>query len=44
MRLLTAQVAIVSRRHEGALLLDLRAVDPTDDSLVADTLRLACRS
>ena len=44
MRLLAAQVAIASRRHEGALLLDLRAVDPTDDSLVANTLRLACRS
>ena len=43
-RLLASEIAIVTRRHDGALLLNLRAVDRADDSLVADTLRLACRS
>lgn len=43
-RLLTSEVAIATRRHEGALLIDLRAVDPADDSAVADALRLACQS
>ena len=43
-RLLNSEVAIVTRRHEGALLIDLRAVDPVDDSAVADALRLACQS
>lgn len=43
-QLLTDELPIVARRHEGALLIDLRAVDPADDSVVADSLRLACQS
>lgn len=43
-RLLASETAVVARRNEGSLLIDLRAVDPPDDSLVADALRSACRS
>lgn len=42
--LLRADPAVIARRSGGDLLLDLRAVRPDDDSLVAAALRTACRS
>ena len=43
-RLLASETAIVTRRHDGALLIDLRAVDQADDSLVGDAPGIACQS
>lgn len=37
-RLLDSETPILARRDRGDLILDLRAVDPADDHLVADTL------
>ena len=43
-RLLTMEPAVVARRQQGELVVDLRAVDPADDDLLATALRTACRS
>ncbi len=43
-RLLAAEPPVLARRMEGALLLDLRAVDPHDDAHLSRSLRDACRS
>jgi len=44
MKLLAAEPAVVARRLEGDLIVDLRAVDPSDDATVAAALASACRS
>ncbi len=44
-QLLAAQpVAVVARREAGQVVIDLRAVAPEDDRLLAEAIRLACRS
>jgi L-seryl-tRNA(Ser) seleniumtransferase len=42
--LLTGDPAVVARRLDGDLVVDLRAVDPSDDRAVAVALASACRS
>ncbi len=42
-RLLHADPPVVARREDAGLVVDLRAVDPVDDGLVAAALRTACR-
>jgi L-seryl-tRNA(Ser) seleniumtransferase len=42
--LLAGVPPILGRREEGALLLDLRTVDPADDGSIADALAAVCRS
>lgn len=42
--LLAAVPPILGRREEGALVLDLRTVDPADDGAVAGALAATCRS
>lgn len=44
MKLLTAEPAMVARRLDGDLIIDLRAVEPADDGTVAAALASACRS
>lgn len=43
-RLLRMEPPVVARRQQGELAVDLRAVDPADDELLAIALRTACRS
>lgn len=42
-RLLDQPTAVVARRDDRGLIVDLRAVDPTDDSSLAQALSVACR-
>ena len=35
---------IVARREAGAVLIDVRAVDPVDDEVISKALTIACRS
>ncbi|MDX1691511.1 MAG: L-seryl-tRNA(Sec) selenium transferase [Acidimicrobiia bacterium] len=43
-RLVDGDPPVVARRDEGSLVVDLRAVQPDDDHLVANALAAACRS
>jgi hypothetical protein len=42
--LLAADPPVLSRREGGRVILDLRAVPPSVDPVVAEALRAACRS
>ena len=42
-RLLAAEPPIVARLDKDRIVVDLRAVDPGDDALVAGALTAACR-
>lgn len=42
-RLLGSATPVVARRHEGHLLLDMRAVDPADDATLGAAMAEACR-
>lgn len=44
MALLTGEPPVLARRHDGDLIVDLRAVSPDADSVVATALATACRS
>jgi hypothetical protein len=43
-RLTAEEPAIIARRRDGDLIIDLRAVDPVEDGAVAAALANACRS
>jgi L-seryl-tRNA(Ser) seleniumtransferase len=43
-KLLAEEPAIISRRRDGDLVIDLRAVTPNQDAAVAAALARACRS
>jgi hypothetical protein len=42
-RLLAIDPPIVTRLEKDRIIVDLRAVDPSDDGYVADALTTACR-